>query len=441
MGKKLKKLVDNYGLCNRTQVMDFILENPENLNVDELSRIAELVNTKRSKTAAYYTDPKTLQIIEKHLPKINKKIIKVLEPSAGVGNFIQIIINKYKYADKLIIDLNDIDQESIDIIKLLNQYRDIPSNVEINYFNQDYLTFNSHEKYDLIIGNPPFLKLSKKSGLEHYSSIFNDDITKNIAGFFLQKSLDISENVALILPKYFLHNNDFSATRETVNNFNMHTIVDFGENGFKGVLIETISLFVNTTKKPDETIVYSITKELINKQKQEKITSDEFPSWVIYRNKFFDDLISKMDFHIFKAFRDRQITNKLLKDHGDIRVIKSRNINREGTKIVNIENYDGFIDKEDLDNLSVKKYLNRDDVYLCPNMTYYPRVIKKPKGAVVNGSVAILENISNKEITNKQLKFFSSSTFEEFYRIARNYSTRSLNIDSNSVTFFGLLKE
>jgi len=74
-------------------------------------------------------------------------------------------------------------------------------------------------------------------------------------------------------------------------------------------------------------------------------------------------------------------------------------------------------------------------------MTYYPRVIKKPKGAVVNGSVAILENISNKEITNKQLKFFSSSTFEEFYRIARNYSTRSLNIDSNSVTFFGLLKE
>ena len=70
MGKKLKKLVDNYGLCNRTQVMDFILENPENLNVDELSRIAELVNTKRSKTAAYYTDPKTLQIIEKHLPKM-----------------------------------------------------------------------------------------------------------------------------------------------------------------------------------------------------------------------------------------------------------------------------------------------------------------------------------------------------------------------------------
>ena len=74
-------------------------------------------------------------------------------------------------------------------------------------------------------------------------------------------------------------------------------------------------------------------------------------------------------------------------------------------------------------------------------MTYYPRVIKKPKNVVVNGSVAILENKSSFKINDKDLRFFSSPTFEEFYRIARNYSTRSLNIDSNSVVFFGLLKE
>ena len=85
--------------------------------------------------------------------------------------------------------------------------------------------------------------------------------------------------------------------------------------------------------------------------------------------------------------------------------------------------------------------MDRDDVYLCPNMTYYPRLVKKPKNTVVNGSVAILENKSDYDITKDDLEFFSGETFEEFYRIARNYSTRSLNIDSNSVKFFGLMRE
>lgn len=433
--------MDNYDLFNRSIVKNFILNNPENLNIEELSRIAELVNTKRSKTAAYYTDSKTLKIIEEYLPDIDKEVINILEPSAGVGNFIQIIINKYKSAKKLIIYLNDIDEESIEIIKILNKYRDIPSNVEIKYLSNDFLTYDFKEYFDLIIGNPPFLKLSKKSGLIKYSSIFKDDVTKNISGFFLQKSLKLSTNVVLILPKYFLHNSDFNNTRNIVKNFDINTIIDFGENGFKGVLIETIALFINTFNKPSETLSFSVTKNLYNKQKQDKITSDEFQSWIIYRNEFFDDLVSKMEFNIFKVFRDRQITNKLLKLNGDIRVIKSRNITRDGSGIINIDNYDSFIDKNDLKKLSVFKFLNRDDVFLCPNMTYYPRVIKKPKGVVVNGSVAILENISDKEIKDYNLKFFSSSTFEEFYRIARNYSTRSLNIDSNSVIFFGLLKK
>ena len=46
----------------------------------------------------------------------------------------------------------------------------------------------------------------------------------------------------------------------------------------------------------------------------------------------------------------------------------------------------------------------------------------------------------NKEINNKQLEFFASKEFTAFYRIARNFGTRSLNIDKNSVFFWGLKK-
>ena len=71
-------------------------------------------------------------------------------------------------------------------------------------------------------------------------------------------------------------------------------------------------------------------------------------------------------------------------------------------------------------------------------MTYYPRVIKKPKNTLINGSVAVLINKSNLEIKKEHIDFLCSETFERFYSIARNYSTRSLNIDKNSVKFFGL---
>lgn len=438
MEKKLKKIVDKHDLNSRDNLLEFIINNPENLSIEDLARISELINTNRVETAAFYTDSNTLNTIEHYLPEINKSIIRILEPSVGVGNFIDIIIRKYSHVDKLIIDVNDIDETSILIMKHLNTYRDIPLNVEINYFNEDYLTLSSKYHYDLVIGNPPFLKLSKNKGLDDYSILFDDKVTKNISGFFIQKSLEIADYIVLIQPKYFLHNKDFSLTRDRVKKHKIEYIVDFGENGFKGVLIETIALFIKVNGEIDETTSYSVTKDLTNIQKQNIITSNEFPSWVIYRNDFFNEIVSKLKFNIFKAFRDRQITNKIIKEKGDVRVLKSRNLSRDGSEITNIENYDSYIDKSDLIGLSVEKYLNRDDVYLCPNMTYYPRMFKKPKNTVVNGSVAILENISNYIITDDDLKFFSSSTFEEFYRIARNHSTRSLNIDNNSVIFFGI---
>lgn len=438
MEKELKKIVDKHDLNSRDNLLEFIINNPENLSIENLARISELINTKRVETAAFYTDSNTLNTIEHYLPEITKNTIRVLEPSAGVGNFIDIIIRKYSYADHLIIDVNDIDETSILIMKYLNECRDIPLNVEINYFNEDYLTLSSKYHYDLVIGNPPFLKLSKNKGLDEYSILFDDNVTKNISGFFLQKSLEIADYIVLIQPKYFLHNKDFSLTRNRVKKYKLDYIVDFGENGFKGVLIETIALFIDVNGEIDETTSYSVTKGLINIQKQDILTSDEFPSWIIYRNDFFNELASKLKFNVFKVFRDRQITNKILKEKGDIRVLKSRNLSRDGSKIIDIEDYDSYVDKNDLIGISVEKYLDRDDVYLCPNMTYYPRMFKKPKNTVVNGSVAILENISDYTITGDDLKFFSSPTFEEFYRIARNHSTRSLNIDNNSVVFFGI---
>ena len=145
-----------------------------------------------------------------------------------------------------------------------------------------------------------------------------------------------------------------------------------------------------------------------------------------------------MKFGVFSVFRDRQLTNSNMKKSGEVRVLKSRNILRDGSGIESIKNYDCFINFDDVQKYTVGKYLKRDDVFLAPNMTYYPRVIRKPKDTLVNGSVAILELKNDIEITDEHLSFLCSKQFEKFYAIARNYSTRSLNIDANSVYFFGL---
>lgn len=176
-------------------------------------------------------------------------------------------------------------------------------------------------------------------------------------------------------------------------------------------------------------------------QSQKYIFDDKLPYWIIYRDMRFDSVCKKLDFNVFKVFRDRQITNSQLSDSGDIRVLKSRNISDDGKEVIDLSDYDSYIDYDALKELAVFEYLDRDDVYLTPNMTYKPRMMQKPKHCVVNGSLAILIPKNDTVPTEKQMEFFSTKEYREFYQIARNYQTRSLNVDACSVFFYGLLRD
>ena len=185
----------------------------------------------------------------------------------------------------------------------------------------------------------------------------------------------------------------------------------------------------------------SITHGKYISQTQKYIFDEKLPYWIIYRDEIFDSVCKKLDFNVFKVFRDRQITNKLLSSTGEIRVLKSRNISDDGEQIIDIEGYDSYISQNTASNLSVYSYLNSDGVYLTPNMTYKPRVIKKPKGCLVNGSLAILIPKKNTMLTKEQMAFFATPEYRDFYQVARNYQTRSLNVDAYSVFFYGILRE
>jgi DNA (cytosine-5)-methyltransferase 1 len=63
-----------------------------------------------------------------------------------------------------------------------------------------------------------------------------------------------------------------------------------------------------------------------------------------------------------------------------------------------------------------------------------------PMGCIADGSVAILTTINGEKVTKEDLAYYATEEFSRFYCIARNRGTRSLNIDNNSVFFYGKLK-
>lgn len=439
--RQVKTIIADNGLEDVELLLKYIHDNSSNNSIHDLSRIAELANSTRDNDGAYYTDDSTLELIHENLPVRTKGPLRILEPSVGVGNFIPMIVSKFVKMERVIIDVCDINPSSLKICKALNKKRDIPQNVKINYLVGDFLSMKFQCHYDYIIGNPPFLRLNKKNGLGKYQKILCDTSAKNTAAFFMEKAIRISDYVSLIMPKIFLSNADYQVCRERTSKYNIETILDFGEKGFRGVLVETICLFIDTNSAPSKTNCISVTRNINNFIQQAKLTDPKYPNWLLYRNSFFDSIARKMYFNIFSVVRDRQITNSITNHQEGIWVIKSGNIERDGSKISHKPGYDIFLSESDLSKIYVSKYYHSDDVYLSPNMTYYPRVIRKPKNTLTNGSVAIfiLKDKSIK-VSNNDLQYFASDEFEKFYEIARNYSTRTLNIDKNSIFYFGIVK-
>lgn len=436
--QEISYLIQKNKLTQHTNLLQFI-EKKESLGFVLLSKIAELANAQREENAAFYTRQDICFSIIKNLPEPKSyTTLNILEPSIGVGNFLPVLINKYKSVSSVNIDVVDIDSQSIEILKALVKTLAVPENISINYINDDFLLHTFEKHYDIIVGNPPYKKITKeKVLLTKYKAAAYNKVTNNLFSFFIEKTMKLGDVVSLIVPKSLINAPEFNDTRTIMSNTRISHIIDFGEKGFKGVKIETICFILNTKQKPSNTQVESYITNDICLHDQKYITDTSFPYWLIYRNIEFDNVANRLQFNLFKAYRDRSITKTVTKNKGKIRVLKSRNIGNN--EIINIPNYDCYMD--DISNLDVAKFINQKHCILVPNLTYNPRACILPPNCITDGSVAILTPIDDKiQITKHDLAFYATDEFTKFYAIARNMGTRSLNIDNNSVFFFGKLK-
>ena len=220
---QINKIVSTYNFSSTKELIEFIDQNPLKLSFSSLSRIAEMSNTKRTDNAAFFTSKPLITEIMKNLPECTGSTVTILEPSVGVGNFLPLIIQKF--SDKEIyLDCVDIDEDSIEVAKALMKKYQIPPNCHIRFIADDFLLHDFEKKYDYVIGNPPFYKMSADSRINEYKKNAINKTTNNICSFFLDKSMMIGNYVALVFPKFLLNTPEFAESRKYLESHSIHKI-------------------------------------------------------------------------------------------------------------------------------------------------------------------------------------------------------------------------
>lgn len=165
----------------------------------------------RKKLGQYFTPLSicndTVSVLKKYIDK-NKKI-KVLEPSAGAGEFIQVVKDNFLNAE---IKAFEIDKNLCNILS--SNYKDVK--IE----NVDTITKIPEIKYDLVIGNPPYFetKLDSKTK-ERFKDIIKGRV--NIFSLFIKIGLEYLKDggyLAYVLPSSLKSGHYFSAIREYILN-------------------------------------------------------------------------------------------------------------------------------------------------------------------------------------------------------------------------------
>lgn len=206
-------------------------------NYSELSikLTKKLDKSEKKDNGIYFTPPKTINNNLKLLEPYMKDIKDVLEPSCGSCEFINTLSKKF---ENLQIDGVEFNKNIYESIKSIDSDK-------INIYHKDFLKFTTEEKYDLIIGNPPYYVMKKKDVDDKYYNYFEG--RPNIFILFVIKSLSLLRDngiLSFVLPKNFMNCLYYDKTRKYIyDNFQILNIIECDEDYIE-TKQETIILIV-----------------------------------------------------------------------------------------------------------------------------------------------------------------------------------------------------
>jgi type I restriction-modification system DNA methylase subunit len=205
----------------------------------------QLTKKEKKENGIYFTPP---SCIHKNISLLDPYLLssmKILEPSCGSCEYILSIHKNYPSLSITGIEYNKNIYESIKHI----------NNEKINIVNFDYLKYESREKYDIIIGNPPFYVMTKKDVNKQYYPYFEG--RPNIFILFIIKSLRLlSENgiLSFVLPKNFLNCLSYDKTRKYIQtHFQILHIIDCSNDKYMDTEQDTILLIIQKSSSFNNT--------------------------------------------------------------------------------------------------------------------------------------------------------------------------------------------
>ena len=206
----------------------------------------QLTKKEKKDNGIYFTPPSTVIKNIRYLKKLNMNFERILEPSCGTGEFLNALSSQLPESSIVAVEKNTTIYDS-----LQNQF---PERIQI--YNDDFITRNIDDKFNLIIGNPPYFVLKKKD----VPSIYNDYYTgrPNIFIIFIIKSLSLLAEdgiLSFVLPKSFTNCLYYDNTRKFINENYTILNIENCDDKYIETKQETIT-FVIQNKKPQKKIKF-----------------------------------------------------------------------------------------------------------------------------------------------------------------------------------------
>jgi type I restriction-modification system DNA methylase subunit len=220
---------------------------------DLSKKLTKNIDINEKKKNGIYFTPAT--IIKKNIDALNpyfSKIKTVLEPSCGSCEFLN-----YIDAYTSNIEMTGIENNQI----IYNEIKKISFKNSTQLVNTDFLEWTTSQKYDLIIGNPPYFVMKKDDVPAEYYDYF--DGRPNIFTLFIVKSLHMLNPdgiLSFILPKSFTNCLYYDKLRKYIaDKYSILELIYCSDESFIETKQETILFMVqNNTKRVKENIKYII---------------------------------------------------------------------------------------------------------------------------------------------------------------------------------------